>query len=73
MDGMFHAKHTWWIHLYESGGETTSYENLGRLFRGLINIQAGRMTYLCEPVLYTRSVVEKTNVDKSPLSYIKKH
>ncbi|RVW63370.1 Retrovirus-related Pol polyprotein from transposon TNT 1-94 [Vitis vinifera] len=30
----------------------SSYENLGRFSRALMNIQAGRMTYLCQPVLY---------------------
>ena len=38
MDGMFNAEHTWWIHLYESGGETTSYENLGKFSRAPMNI-----------------------------------
>ena len=38
MDGMFNAEHTWWIHLYESAGETTSYENLGKFFGALMNI-----------------------------------
>ena len=52
MDGMFNAEHAWWIHLYENGGETASYDNLGRFSGALMNIQAGRMTYLCQPVLY---------------------
>ena len=36
----------------ESGGGTASYENLGRFSRALMNIQAERMTYLCQLVLY---------------------
>ena len=47
MDGMFNAKHTWWIHLYDNKGEVASYENLGRFSGTLMNIQVGRMTYLC--------------------------
>ena len=41
MGGMFSTKHTWWIHLYESGGEAASYENLGKFSRALMNNQTG--------------------------------
>ena len=38
MDGMFYAKHTRWIHLYEGGGGVAAYENLGRFSEPLMNI-----------------------------------
>ena len=53
MDGMFNVEHTLWIHLYESGGGVASYENLGRFFGVLMNIQVRRMAYLCQPVMYS--------------------
>ncbi|RVW42655.1 hypothetical protein CK203_098274 [Vitis vinifera] len=47
------GEHTLWIHLYESGGGVASYENLGRFFGVLMNIQVRRMAYLCQPVMYS--------------------
>ena len=38
-----------------------------------MNIQVEGITHLCQPFLYNSSVIEKTNVDKGPLGYIKKH
>ncbi|KAL6347190.1 hypothetical protein AAG906_012771 [Vitis piasezkii] len=47
------GEHTLWIHLYESGGGVASYENLGRFFGVLMNIQVRRIAYLCQPVMYS--------------------